>query len=104
MRQPSVDDRLEQLVSLFNTRVLGEGPGLQYTRQRVPVSGKHVCNVVHPDPHHVRHFLFVLLEERLSWEDNARATEGDVMSFVDFLQGTFVWSRVRGGDIAVPDG
>ena len=92
MRQLSVDDRLEQLVGLFNTRVLGEGPGLQYTRQRMPVSGKLVCKFVHSDLHADRLDLYRVLEERLSWEDNARTAERDLSGFVAFLRGTFVLS------------
>merc|ERR1719163_1057145 len=83
MRQPSVDDRLAQLVGLFNTRFLGEGPRLQYTRQRMPVSGMLLCTCVHSDSHadHLK-----LLEECVSWEDNQRMSERAVLELIYFFR------------------
>ena len=101
MRQPSVDDRLEQLVGLFNTRFLGEGPRLQYTRTRMPVSGKLLCTSVHSDSRADHLKLCSFLEVRVSWEDNERTAKSDVVALIDFLRGALVWSRVAGWGLTV---
>ena len=105
MRQPSVDDRLAQLVGLFNTRFLGEGPRLQYTRTRMPVSGKLLCTSVHSDSEDGRATLYPFLRRRLSWTDNAEVSIDDVMFFVVFLKGTLSGESLVasvGRDIAEP--
>jgi len=102
MRQTSVDDRLKQLVDMFNM-IHADGAQLRYKRKRMPLIGEVLCKYVHSASPVDRGALYDILLARVTWADGTRVGEVDATVFVDFLKGTFVWSRVCGVDVAVPD-
>ena len=106
MRQESVDDRLEQLVDLFNADTLRGSMQLKYKRTRMRVTGATLCNSVHAESSTERSAVYELLAPRVRWADGTQVEQGDAIVFVYFLKGTFVRSRVQyvvWVDVAVPD-
>ena len=96
MCQASVDDRLAQLLGVYNMeKAFSDGLRLQYDQLRTPVSGKFVCTSVHSESEDGRAPLYRCLRHRLSWTDNAAASIDDVQFFVTFLKGTLS-GRLRG--------
>ena len=107
MRRASADDRLEQLIDLFNAEHLlglsaAAGPVLQYQRLRVAVPADFICSAVHSDSDNRNSLLYRSLREHLSWSDKAEVTDNTIAYFVLHLKRTFFWPRVWGTDIAVP--
>ena len=96
MRQRSVDDRLEQLVDLFNADARRGCMHLKYKRTRMPVSGQVLCYFLYAESSADRSMLYVLLAPRVRWADGTQVEQADAMIFVRFLKGTFVRSRVCG--------
>ena len=90
MRESSVDGRLEQLVDLFNRKVLGDSMQLQYTRTAMPVTGVLLCNLVHSVSYRDRCELYNLLLARVRWANNAQVEKSDATVLVHFLRSTFV--------------
>ena len=106
MCQASVDDRLAQLLGLYNVeKAFSDGLRLRYQRLRSPIPGKFVCTSVHSDSEDSRATLYPFLRRRLSWTDNAEVSIDDVMFFVVFLKGTLSGESLVasvGRDIAEP--
>ena len=106
MCQASVDDRLAQLLGLYNVeKAFSDGLRLRYQRLRSPIPGKFVCTSVHSDSEDGRATLYPFLRRRLSWTDNAEVSIDDVMFFVVFLKGTLSGESLVasvGRDIAEP--
>ena len=89
----SVDDRLEQLVGLFNTGhglYAGARPVLQYQRLRMPVPAHFICKAVHSDSDKLTGLLYRSLRGRLIWSDKAEVTDDTIAIFVLHLKGTFL--------------
>ena len=89
----SVDDRLEQLVGLFNTGhglYAGARPVLQCQRLRMPVPAHFICKAVHSDSDKLTGLLYRSLRGRLIWSDKAEVTDDTIAIFVLHLKGTFL--------------
>ena len=93
MTLQSVEDRLEELMDLFNAEVLShntDGARLKYHRQRVPLTRRNLCKAVYFES---AAQLAPCLQDRISWADSSTFQLRDVRAFIDFLRSTFVWSR-----------
>jgi len=95
MRQESVDDHLKQLVDLFN-EAAPPGSHLKYKRRKMRVTGAALCTSVHAESSTEHSAVYQLLAPRVRWADGTQVEHADAISFVGFLKGTFVRSRVCG--------
>ena len=78
MTLQSVEDRLEELMDLFNAEVLShntDGARLKYHRQRVPLTRRNLCKAVYFES---AAQLAPCLQERISWADSSTFQLRDV--------------------------